>query len=99
MIGADTFGGANGIYKSTNGGANWVKVSSLAMDAVMQPQARYTFSDFSTDLDGWTAVGSGTLSYSATGGNPSGFASWADTAGTDGDGWLVAPPEIPRRLV
>lgn len=32
VVGADQFGGLNGIYKSTNTGQTWVKVSSTAVD-------------------------------------------------------------------
>jgi len=53
-----------------------------------------TFSDFSTGLDGWSAVGSGTLSYSSTGGNPLGYAQYTDIGGTVGDGGLVAPSKF-----
>ncbi len=35
VVGADGFGGANGIYKSTNTGATWTKVSSLALDGFL----------------------------------------------------------------
>ena len=35
VVGADNFGGANGIYKSTNTGATWTKVSSLALDGYL----------------------------------------------------------------
>lgn len=35
VVGADNFGGANGIYKSTNTGSTWTKVSSLALDGYL----------------------------------------------------------------
>jgi hypothetical protein len=48
-------------------------------------------SNFNTGLDGWTLEGSGTLSYVSSGGNPDGYARWADHADTLGDGWMIAP--------
>ena len=35
VVGADTFGGANGLYKTTNAGATWSKVSGLAIDGLL----------------------------------------------------------------
>ncbi len=35
VVGADGFGGQNGIYKSTNQGQTWVKVSTPAVDAFL----------------------------------------------------------------
>ncbi|MCE5266813.1 MAG: hypothetical protein LLG00_02875, partial [Planctomycetaceae bacterium] len=35
VVGATTFGGKNGVYKTTDAGATWTKVSSSAMDALL----------------------------------------------------------------
>jgi hypothetical protein len=35
VVGANAFGGQNGVYRSTDGGARWAKVSSAAMDALI----------------------------------------------------------------
>lgn len=35
VVFADSVGGTNGVYRSTNSGANWTKVSSAAMDALL----------------------------------------------------------------
>jgi hypothetical protein len=47
--------------------------------------------DFSTDLDGWTKQGDGSISYSPTGGNPGGFLRSSDpAAGSNTDAFAPA---------
>jgi hypothetical protein len=48
-------------------------------------------SSFGASLEGWTLEGNGILSCFSAGGNPGGYAHWADQTGTLGDGWLIAP--------
>jgi hypothetical protein len=48
-------------------------------------------SDFSADLDGWTAQGDGSISHSPTGGNPGGFLRSSDpAAGSNTDAFAPA---------
>lgn len=51
-------------------------------------------STFDTDLEGWTLIGSGTLTYQSSGGISGGFARFDDISGTGGDGWIIAPSKF-----
>ena len=46
-------------------------------------------STFDSNLEVWTVTGSGTVSHSASGGNPGGFIQYNDQ--TAGDGFIIAP--------
>lgn len=52
------------------------------------------YSDFTTDLDGWTGQGTGVFSHSTTGGNPGGYARFLDNSGGGDTGWLAAPAKF-----
>lgn len=62
--------------------------------AFCTPAPGAVLSDFNAGLDGWTAIGSGSPSHSAAGGNPLGFARFDDIPGAGGDGFLVAPAKF-----
>lgn len=62
--------------------------------AFHMPGRAAVVSDFNAGLDGWTAIGSGSLSHSVAGGNPLGFARFDDIPGAGGDGFLVAPAKF-----
>jgi len=55
-------------------------------------------STFDCDLDGWTLVGSGDLTYIGQYGNPGGFVQYTDIPDSmhpgSGDGWIVAPAKF-----
>lgn len=68
---------------------------SIALLALTCPiTVAAVISDFDADLDGWVATGSGSLSHSAAGGNPNGFAQFDDIPGVGGDGFLIAPAKF-----